>query len=137
MNSYFKPAYMRWFYSPSTFWGNICETFSWLKHCWQRAFRGWSDRDWWNMAHYLSTITLPMLRRFKEQTHGYPGWGKASTPEGWDALLDEMIEAFEAAKRATDDEYCLKSWLEDSQKDMEHFKKKSKVFIGWFFHLLD
>ncbi len=137
MNDYFKPAYTRWFYSPRTFWGNIYSTFFWLKCCWQRAFRGWSDEDWWNMAQYLSTITLPMLKRFKEQTHGYPGWGRASTPEKWDTLLDEMIGAFEAAKRVTDDEYNLETWFEDSERDMETFRTKSKIFMKWFFYLWD
>ncbi|KKN01383.1 hypothetical protein LCGC14_1128320 [marine sediment metagenome] len=153
MNDYFKPAYIRWFYSPKTFWRNIEATFDWVKHCWQRAFRGYADCDRREIASYLVEIMPPMLRQFKENLHGYPGWGQASTPEKWDSLIDQMIEGFEAGKRVVDDEYYMatnpdilerpataeeiKGWIEASKKDEDLFNKSIKVFNKWFFHLWD
>ena len=153
MNDYFKPTYMRWFYSPATFWSNIIATFRWVKHCWQRAFRGYADCDGWGITFYMVEIMPPMLKQFKVDTHGYPGWGQASTPEKWDAVLDKIIEGFEAGKRVNDDEYFMAtnadiltrqptreevlSWGELSKADQKIFNDNMKLFIKWFFHLWD
>ena len=118
-----------------------------IKHFCQRGRRGWSDNDWWNMDSYLVEIILPMLKKFKENNHGYPG---DLTEEKWDELLGEMIIGFEAAKRVIDDDYYLetgfpekrfegdvKQWGEASLKDQKIFKQKMKVFIKYFFNLWD
>lgn len=144
---------MRWFYSPSSFWSNIVATSRWLKHCWQRAFRGWADCDCWGIASYLVEIMPPMLKRFKADMHGYPGWGQASTPEKWDAVLDKIIEGFEAGRRVNDDDYYMStnadiltrkpareevlSWVKLSKVDQKIFNDDMKLFIKWFFHLWD
>jgi len=153
MNDYFKPAYERWFYSPKTFWENIVETSHWFKYLWQRAFRGWADCDCWSIASYLVEIMPPMLKRFKRDLHGYPGWGQASTPEKWDYLIDQMIEGFEAGKRVEVDDYYMAtnadiltrnptreevlSWNELYKVDRKIFNDNMKLFIKWFFHLWD
>ena len=153
MNDYCKPSYMRWFYSPGSFWGNICATVYWLRHCWQRAFRGYADCDWWNMNGYLVSIILPMLRELKKYQHGYPGHGQASTPEKWDAILDRIIDGFEAGDRVIEDGYFkkanddiltrkptseeVKGWVESSRVDQKIFKDSMKLFSKWFFALWD
>ena len=91
----------------------------------QRGRRGYSDCDTWNMYSYLIRITLPMLRWLRTNNAGYPGYGKASTPEKWDTLLDEMIEGFEAAKRI--EEWDFKDY-EEYVADQKLFQKKMKVF---------
>jgi len=96
-----------------------------------------------------------MLKQLKENQHGYPGHGQASTPEKWDALLDKMIEGFEAAKRVDDDDYYkeisgdsleaiinapsgdTKKWIEASEKDQKIFHDGIKLFNKWFFALWD
>jgi len=108
-----------------------------VKWFYQRGRRGWADCDWWGVDDYLVGIILPMLKQLKEYEHGYPGYGKASTPEKWDKLLDEMIEGFEAAKRITDDNYNLTTYLVDFEADRKLFEKKARIFIKWFFHLWD
>ncbi|KKN50776.1 hypothetical protein LCGC14_0629460 [marine sediment metagenome] len=153
MNDYFKPSYLRWFYKPSTFWKNVCSTFLWVRHCWQRAFRGYADCDCWSIASYLTEIMPPMLKQFKTDLHGCPGWGEAATQEKWDYLIDRMIEGFEAAKRVEKDEYYMgtnadiltrkpsseevKSWIELSEADLKIFEDNMKPFVKWFFHLWD
>jgi len=137
MNDYFKPTYERWFYNPSTFFGNIISTLRWVKWCWQRAFRGWADCDWWNMDAYLVGIILPMLRQLRKEQHGYPSYGEASTAEEWDAILDRMIEGFEAADRVLNDDYYkeIEEWWEASKRDQKVFEDSMKLFGKWFFAL--
>ena len=121
----------------------------------QRGKRGWADCDWWNMDRYLSTIILPMLKQLKENQHGYPGYGQASTPEKWDAILDKMIEGFEAANRVIEDDYYkeisgdsieaithapreeMLKWGEASKRDQKVFSENMKLFNKWFFALWD
>jgi len=148
MNDYFKPGYSRWFHG--AFWGNIKATFYWIKHCWQRAFRGWADCDWWGMDNYLIEVILPMLKQLKENQHGHP---IGLTSEKWDAILDRMIEGFEAGKRVIDDEYYIKTnadiitrqptgeeingWIETEKVDQRIFVGGMKLFSKWFFALWD
>ena len=93
MNNYFKPAYTRWFYSPQSFWENICATFRWIKHCRQRAFRGWADCDVWGFDYYLTQVIVSGLQHLKRTHHTYC----TDTPEEWDEVLDIMIEGFKAS----------------------------------------
>ena len=103
----------------------------------QRGRRGYADCDWWAMDFFLVGIILPMLKRMKADEIGYPGYGKASTPEKWDALLDEMIEGFTVAQKIIDGDYPPEQFLELLAQDKKVFEKKAKVFIKWFFHLWD
>lgn len=164
-----KPFEYAWFYSLDCYtekpirilytiqnwYKNLYGIFRWLKWCKQRAFRGYADCDLWGMDYYLVEVILPMLKDFKKNLHGYPGWGEASTSEKWDSLIDEMIEGFEAAKRVCDDEYYkevsgdsiediynapreeIEEWNRLAKEDQKLFEKKMKVFTKWFFHLWD
>ena len=152
MNDYFKPVFYRWD-KPITLRRNIRYTFMWLKWCCQRAFRGWADCDLWDMDWYLITIILPMLKELRKNSHGYPGYGEASTSEKWDAILDKMIEGFEAGCRITEDAYYMKTnsdiltrqptseevkgWIDMSKTDQVIFNNRMKLFSKWFFHLWD
>ena len=96
-----------------------------------------------------------MLKHLKDNTHGYPGYGEASTPEKWDARLQEMIDGFEAAKRVIEDDYYkevsgdsieaisnasheeIMEWVRRSKADQKLFRRKMKLFTEWFFHLWD
>ena len=48
--------------------------------------------DTWSMDHTLAEIILPMLIQLKDTQHGYPN---DLTEQEWNAILDEMIWAFE------------------------------------------
>jgi hypothetical protein len=58
----------------------------------QRIFRGFSDKETWNLDKTISMFILPRLRRFKKLKNGYPC---GMTEERWDHLLGKMIVAFE------------------------------------------
>lgn len=64
-----------------------------IKFWFQRLFRGWDDRETWNLSTSLSVLILPRLKRFKEITIGYPS--EFSSMQEWHQNLDFMIEAFE------------------------------------------
>ena len=118
----------------------------------QRGLRGWADCDWWNMDSYLVGIIIPMLKRFRGDTHGYPC---GLTEKKWDSLLGEMIEGFEAAERVINDEYYkevsgdsveaiknasdeeIKQWSAMNIADQKLFSRKGKLFIKHFFGLWD
>ena len=133
MNDYFKPGYLRWFYSPKTFFDNIISTFRWIKWSWQRAFRGYADCDWWGLDYYFYETIVPLLRILKENRHGYPG---SLTDKKWDSILDRMIKAFEAANRVVELDYET-NILEEMKKDEDLFLKDGKLFTKYFLGLWD
>lgn len=98
----------------------------------QRGKRGYADCDWWCLHSYLIDIILPMLKQLRTKNMGYPGFGQASTPEKWEALLGEMIEGFEIAKKIDDLDN-----IDEIDADQKLFRKKMVVFNRWFFHLWD
>lgn len=128
----------------------------------QRGKRGYADCDWWNMNYYLVGIIIPMLNDLKKNKHGYPCNGHFRKPnevcncdEKWSEHIDEMIEAFEAARRVQEDDYYMevsgdsvdairnasrkevRQWAAMSRTDQKLFDKKIKVFTKWFFRLWD
>lgn len=59
----------------------------------QRKKRGWDDTETWNLDHSIAEFLVPRLKRFKKLNNGFPC---GLTPEGWDEILDQMIEGFQA-----------------------------------------
>ena len=149
MNDYFKPCYESWA-RPRTFCGNIRQTFRWLRWYHQRATRGWADCDWWGMDGYLCEIIVPMLYELRYRRSGHPA---NLTSEQWDAKLDEMIQAWEAAGMVIDDDYFktispqfpevaasheeITAWGKASEDDQVIFRQKGRTFLRYFFGLWD
>ncbi len=96
-----------------------------LKWKWQKSQRGYSDSDVWGMNNYLAEIIPPMVRQIK-RGHGYPGHGRANTPEKWAVILEEIAVGFEAFEG-------------DIGKigDEKKFTKGMKLFVKWFPNLWD
>ena len=87
-----------------------------IRFWWQRRTRGWDDSETWSLEHSLAKLIAPRLKRFKELNNGVPGYlcpgGGSTTNYGnkidkaaakWDAMLDDMIFAFEFV--ADEDKY--------------------------------
>lgn len=72
-------------------WEFFEDTWLNLKAAWQRATRGWADRDTWNLDSYLLEILPEMIDYLRTHTHSYPGYGEFDTPEKWDKFLKEEI----------------------------------------------
>jgi len=115
INRYFK-------YSP---WGSPRRVYNETKFILQRARRGWADSDTRSLDGYLDSWMPDALRHLKEHKHGVPhsmllpedlivegDWQGNPSDEGvvraearWDAVMDKMIEAFEASKRISNGIY--------------------------------
>ena len=105
-------------YSP---WGNPRECFRTICSFYMRGKRGWANCDVWSLDHYLSSWLPAALRHLKEHKHGIPcsviepedcGEDGNTTEEcfaraeaRWNAIMDKMIEGFEADKRAQEGLY--------------------------------
>lgn len=68
----------------------------------QRAERGFDDTELWNLDSTIAKFIHPRLVRFHETNICHPG---NMTPEEWDAILRQMIFAFEFL--ASDDKYMM------------------------------
>lgn len=55
-----------------------------FQHLFQRIFRGWDDRETWNVDYEFFKWVLPRLKRYRELSDGYP---PDTTPEKWDVEL--------------------------------------------------
>ena len=106
-------------------WGSPRRIYNETKFILQRARRGWADSDTWSLDGYLDSWMPAALRHLKEHKHGIPScmflpedlivggdWQGNTSNEGmvraqarWDAIMDKMIEAFEASKRISDGIY--------------------------------
>ena len=86
--------YCRWFYSPKCFISNIGETLRWIKHCWQRAFRGWADGDWFTDTLDVSEFTPGMPLGAGEHTL-YVQAGDDALPEpNWSTSASLTIHIY-------------------------------------------
>ncbi len=63
-----------------------------IRFWWQRRTQGWDDSVTWDLDQQLAAWLAPRLRRLKELNDGFPSY---SSPDEWDAELDEMVWAAE------------------------------------------
>lgn len=61
-----------------------------LLYAWQRARRGWSDRDVWSFDNHLSRVLVDVLPRYRQDPPG------EMPIEVWNEKLDIMIDGFKA-----------------------------------------
>ena len=76
----------------------------------QRARRGYSERDVWNLDHYLATVIAGGCRALAADTHGYPNSGPDDpfTFEDWQKELRHAADLFQEI--ADDDYGLLAAW---------------------------
>ena len=84
-------TYSSWRFYLRKPWEFFEDTWLNLKAAWQRATRGWANRDTWNLDSYLLEILPEMIDYLRIHAHGYPGYGEFDTPEKWDKFLKEEI----------------------------------------------
>jgi hypothetical protein len=73
-----------------------------IKWAYQRATRGWSDSDSWDIRGYFESVVPPMLRKIAEDHAGCPGelYDSAMVNDEcwrWKIILEEIAQGFEAA----------------------------------------
>jgi hypothetical protein len=65
------------------------------------------DSEMWSLDYTIACFILPRLKKLKETKNGYPS--ELESPEAWAAIMQKMIDAFEAI--VNDDRYpagCIK-----------------------------
>ena len=129
MNSVFEKQYRKRF-------------FRCIKWAWQRATKGYCDKDLWSIDEWFLSIMPDMLEGFKKTRIGYPGeLSKAFDDkldedtlnklgnEMWDKILDDMIRLMKEANTIGDlDRYEYHTHCKD---------EALKLFSKWFYHLWD
>ena len=79
---------------------SLDEFFYQVKARYQRATRGYSDRDIWNLNTTFSEFAALRLKVFRKDLHGSPA---DLTPKQWDKILRQMQEAFELDAKEFED----------------------------------
>ena len=102
-------------------------------HAMQRAYRGYSDYDWWSFDTFLARIIATAMKDFRDKGHGYPmmtGKDGEELSEGasvakWNAILTEIADGFDGYRNGT------------LTTDSPEFKRAMKLFAKWFGALWD
>lgn len=122
----FTNGYMPW--CPRNWLDNIKHFFRAIKWSWQRAIRGYSDYDTWDLDVYYCRMMIASLSQFRAETMGYPGY--MNDIDEWYAILDKIILLL---KQANEDEPLeekneLAEWYEKylSTKTLD-FTKVDKI----------
>lgn len=101
------------------------------RHVKQLKTNGFSDSETWALDSVICKFILPRLIRFKKVNIGFPG---DLTPEKWDAIIGQMIFAFEWSLHHEDDKY---EKLTDKEKKTNWllYEVGMNLFAKWFRHL--
>jgi hypothetical protein len=100
----------------------------------QRGFRGYSDRDTWSFAHYLSKVIRDGLLKLKKDKIGYPcsvldknyldrdltAEEEADAIASWNTILDTIIYSFDMIVK--EEEGSVIYWYEGCEKSRERLK---------------
>jgi hypothetical protein len=128
----FTGGYMPWY--PRNWWDNIKYFFRTIKWGWQRATRGYSDYDTWDLDVYYSNMMIASLSQFRAETRGYPGY--MDNIEEWYEILDKIIFLL---KQANEDEPLeekneLAEWhkehLETRPLTLTKVEKDARVYVS-------
>jgi hypothetical protein len=121
----------------------------------RRGRRGYGNSDAAQFSYFITMRMPDILRYIKKHSFAYPGCDEAETEEGWDCVLDQMIEGWEAAKRIHNDEYYLdaetpvftppenrhpteeelKRWRDAEVADRSKFEAMMPLFVKFWFGL--
>lgn len=88
---------------------------------------GFSDTETWSLYSPIAQFILPRLKRFKQIARCYPA---GLTSEKWDAMLGEMIFAFDWA--LTSDEQSMKMTKEEVDAAWKRYEAGMDLFAKWF-----
>lgn len=110
----FKCGQYKWRNPLKRLWFNFRNYFRQLKWAYQRATRGYSDWDLWDLDSFYTQILINSLRDFAQKTNGHPG---EMTFEEWQILINTIANCFEESQEDLEDN--LESW-----KRMEQIRQK-------------
>lgn len=93
-----------------------------------------NDRETWNLDANIANYILPRLKRFKEIGTTYPGIDEAITPDGWNEVLQKMINAFEILGNEMIDKVDLSSegWAEEIYRLNREVDEGLQLFAKYY-----
>ena len=94
LNLFRKEDYCPWQW-PSNWPKNIKHFFHCFKYAYQRATKGFSDWDRWDLDLFYNHLFVNSLWEFAEKAIGYPGNEEFPTMESWQKYLNEIADLFE------------------------------------------
>lgn len=59
-----------------------------VKYAWQRLVRGYDDRLFWSMSHYIDPMIVAHIKNLREDGHGHPS---NITEKKWNKILDTIM----------------------------------------------
>lgn len=107
-------------YRPKT---KIIDAFYQVKYAFQRAFRGYDDREVFSADHFFVERQLKILKEFKKYNCGYPC--SSITSENWNNIIQQMIDDLQFISDNSED-------FKEVEKYKDHF---FYLFSKWFFHI--
>lgn len=111
-NNVFKQGYL----GPFAVWHNISNFFRNIKYAWQRATKGYCDRDVWDLDCYYSKIISATLNDLADNRHGYPF---RLNEDEWSRLLRQAAEDFEAQLDDPTENIFTEMWLNGKERNKE------------------
>jgi hypothetical protein len=139
LNLFRKQNYSPWRW-PANWKPNIKHFFRNFKYAYQRAIRGFSDWDAWDLDLFYTHLFRDSLNYFAENTYGYPGNNEFPTIESWQEYLkdiawhfDQSIEGNEEIKNPYEEEFekqlFSRDWLKNINQPTEEDKAISKKYF--------
>lgn len=108
-----------------------------IKYGWQRATRGFSDKDCWDLSHFYLDVLSGSLKHFAKHSTGCPhNYYDSSKPgdEGWKwrEYLNEMADCFDEAH----EDRC--SWVNHYEDEyFENFRMNFEKTPDGYYKLKD
>ena len=97
-----------------------------IKNFFQRVFRGYDDRIYWDLGNHFAEYMLPKIKYFKKmEKNGYPA---GLSEKEWDDIIDKIIWSLE---RVVNDDVVSykncrlrpkKTWMPRIKKQQEGLK---------------
>ena len=134
LNVFEKPEYkMR-------FWEYIPWFFRAIKYAWQRATKGYCDKDTWNLDRYYTQLFIDTLTFFRDNCHGYPSTYFYQNKDGyqtWIDTLNELINHFSNSLEEDDHDYIdenipdfdIENWIDKIQNYDERAKQLQQEWL--------
>ena len=113
-------------YLPLSYWRNwftnIGQFFRNIKYAWQRATKGYCDRDTWSLDTYYLQLFYHTLKYLAKNTNGWPGkWSlENKTYENWQQYLSDMADHFENAQE-WNEEIAINKEIFDMYNNMSQY----------------
>lgn len=131
-----------WWCTKSILWYRLLEHPEdfryWLIYKYQRAKRGWSNRDTWGFNYFLSKVIIGGLEYLKKTKHGIPSTvcSKHESDEQfekdckkWDTILDCMIETFKTARDISEYTWFYQNSKKYNIKKADCWRKVHKKWL--------